>query len=125
MKQVVLIFEPNESYIGLWIAATDAWHTMPVIKGQQTTNAVLEAINTLLSQHAQSLKTVTHIGAMQGPASYTHLRLFITTANTLAWAQHLPLFGFGQKDIPSTIPNLLPQAKRNSPLEPIYPTIID
>jgi hypothetical protein len=124
MNYTVLIFCPgDESYVGLWQSQSkDDWTRIPLAKGAQTGPDIIQSIDQLLNSHHLKLNDLTHIGAMVGPASYTQLRLFVATANTLAWALQKPLFGFSKEaDLPHDLPSLLPQAKHNVPLEPVYP----
>lgn len=128
----VLIFLPGDvSQIGLWQShgPEGSWCMVDVprtVRGQSAArdNRVLQAVNSLLTQTNLPLSHVTHIGVMRGPASYTELRLFVTTANTLAWAHGVPLFSFDPTtDIPSEIPHLMTRAKVNHPVEPVYPPL--
>ncbi len=131
MNQCVLVFIPgDESCLGLWHAngSADArWCTAVIPRGDRTqssTNRVLTAVAALLHDNHLILDQITHIGVMRGPASYTELRLFVTTANTLAWAQHLPLFRFEATDaLPNDLPHLITTAKVNQPIEPVYPPL--
>ena len=121
---LVLVAGP-ESYLGLWRpAAPEPWLTVNVTPSREA-NSVLTALAALQSQSGITLKELTHIGVMAGPASYTQLRVFVTTANTLAWIGHLPLFGFPPTAIvPQDLPQYLSEAKVNVSISPIYPSAI-
>lgn len=98
------------------------WVTHEVSNGSDSGPSLIKAITTLLEEHHLTYSEITHIGAMTGPASYTQLRIFIATANTLAWVNKIPLFGFKpDTELPDAIPSLLTHAKTNLPLQPIYP----
>lgn len=126
MKQpnVLILYPGQESYIGLWRPhhATE-WLTVPLpapVRGP----LLLQFIDTLLTDNHLALKDVTHIGVMEGPASYTHLRVFVATANALAWSKQIPLFSFSLADIlPESLSHLITKAKRNVPVEPVYPSL--
>lgn len=124
-NSIVLLFYPGEhSYIGLWNGKTNAWKTQEVTP-TPSGNRVISALELLLQTTNTPLNKVTHIGVLEGPASYTELRIFITTANSLSWVLGVPLFAFNAKNIlPNEIPSLLSQAHVNRPIEPIYPTSI-
>lgn len=123
----LLIFYPGkESYIGLWLPdMATSWVTYSVVQGNQSGPSLLAVVETALREQRLTLASLTHIGAMEGPASYTHLRVFLATANALAWAQHLPLFGFGpDASLPDDLPELYRTAKLNIPIEPVYPSAL-
>jgi hypothetical protein len=128
MIQRVLIFYPgNPSYIGLWQPSLpDLWQTQTVTSGRTSdANAVFESLHALLKKNSSTIKEVTAIGVMQGPASYTQLRSFIASANSMAWALRLPLFGFSADSVlPDNLPTLVATAHKNMPIEPVYPTQI-
>ena len=123
----VLIFYPGgngEGYVGL-LSGNDRWVVQPVaeVVAGASCNPVLEAVEAVLAAREIPLSHVTHIGVMHGPASYTQLRVFIATANTLAWVRHVPLFSFGpDARLPDDIPPLLSHARVNVPVKPVYPT---
>jgi hypothetical protein len=132
MKQYVLVFLPGEvSKIGLWRPHDNAadWCTREVPRGtsspsNEPVNRVLTELDTLLAEIHVPLETITHIGVMHGPSSYTELRLFVSTANTLAWARSLPIFHFGPESaIPEALPSLIPTARVNMPVQPVYPPL--
>lgn len=131
MKQCVLIFMPGDtSQIALWQphSPDDAsWCTRAVLRGergQSNGNRVLQAVDALLHDAHVTQSHITHIGVMRGPASYTELRLFVTTANTLAWTHGLPLFAFDpMHQMPQDLPELLVTAKVNQQIEPVYPPL--
>ncbi len=129
VTQCVLVFIPGEvSRLGLWQphgSAEGTWCTADVPRSDRSqpgNNRVLTAVDALLRTNQLLLAAVTHIGVMRGPASYTELRLFVTTANTLAWVKGVPLFAFdAASDVPRDLPHLIASAKVNQPIEPVYP----
>jgi tRNA threonylcarbamoyladenosine biosynthesis protein TsaB len=46
-----------------------------------------------LAAHAASWETLTGIGVLQGPGSFTGLRIGLTVVNTLADAEQIPIVG--------------------------------
>lgn len=54
---------------------------------------IVSQMNTLLKNHRLTWTDLTFIGLNQGPAPFTTLRVIITTANGLNFAQKLPLVG--------------------------------
>lgn len=122
--RVLIFMAGDENYVGLWRAdAVPGWRTVPIVRSVPEGNQVLQALDALLHESSVPLTQITHVGVMRGPASYTQLRLVVTTANALAWALGLPLFGFSSEvSMPDSIPQLLVSAKVNIPIIPVYPT---
>lgn len=119
----VLVFYPGEgAFIGLWRPASDPpWQTIDIPAGPQPSKTVIGAIETLFKESGR-LGEITHLAAMPGPGSYTQVRVFVATANALAWALGRPLFAIPPKTkLPSDLPQLISSAKINCPLEPVYP----
>lgn len=128
MHQTVLILYPAaSSSFGLWRPhSTPEWVTFTLPDYNKADLNLLSFLDTFLKEQHITLKQITHIGVMAGPASYTQLRVFVATANALAWSLKLPLFGFDETTaLPQAIPSLLTQAKVNTPIEPVYPSVID
>jgi|SRR6266542_3923099 len=128
MKQTVLIFYPGEvSSIGLWQPEGEtSWHTHAVPRASRAVeNTLFTELTTFLAAHSLDMRDITHIGVLAGPASYTELRSFIAAADSLAWAQQIPLFSFDlQATLPQDLPHLVAGAKTNVPIEPVYPRAI-
>ncbi len=123
MQYNILIFYPGKnSYVGLWRPKTEPNWTIIPIETTQSGPTLLHALTSLLQSSNAHIDSITHIGAMTGPAHYTQLRIFIATANALAWSQQLPLFAIPPESfLPNDIAKLIPTARVNVPLEPIYP----
>ena len=58
-----------------------------------TSRDLIPTISTLFQKNSITLQDLEFIGTNQGPGPFTSLRIAITTANALAFAQHLPLIG--------------------------------
>lgn len=56
-------------------------------------NELVPHIELLLAQHQHSWSNIAGIVVFQGPGSFTGLRLGVTAANTIAYAQHVPVIG--------------------------------
>ncbi len=54
---------------------------------------IFPLIQTLLSKNNLSLKDLELIAVNKGPGSYTGIRVGITAANTLSWANQIPIVG--------------------------------
>lgn len=60
---------------------------------RQLAHGLLGCIMEQLAAHGFSPKDITGIGVMQGPGSFTGLRIGLTVANTIADAERLPIVG--------------------------------
>ncbi len=125
MKQAALIFScaDTQPLVGLWRPQhAESWVVTDLVLGRESGPALLQSTLDLLESAGETWATITHVGVMHGPASYTQLRVFITTAATLAWVKSIPIFSFDpQTLLPDAIPTLISQAKRNQAIEAVYP----
>ena len=71
-----------------------------VVGGDESTDYEWDAGRTLargllgfLQEKTGDVKTISGIGIMKGPGSFTGLRIGITTANALAYANQIPITG--------------------------------
>lgn len=60
---------------------------------RELSNTLLEQIEQLLHANTLQIKDLEGIVVFQGPGSFTGLRIGITVANTLAYAQSMPVVG--------------------------------
>lgn len=109
--------------IGLWQGLDPPfWSALTLEQKIQGSNLLAEIVR-LLANNEVSLTNLTSIGVMPGPASYTQLRLFVSTANTLAWNLGLPIFTIQtDSNIPQDLSRLIGSAKVNQVIKPVYPT---
>lgn len=81
---------------------------------------LLKHIDILLRQHNLSWNDLRGIVVFQGPGSFTGLRIGLTVANTLAYAQQIPIIGAtGTEWIPTGIHQLKSTYDRSTVL-PVY-----
>jgi tRNA threonylcarbamoyladenosine biosynthesis protein TsaB len=59
----------------------------------KTSGALIPSIETLLHNNNLSLKDISFIAVDQGPGAFTSLRVTITIANSIAFAEKIPLIG--------------------------------
>ena len=91
--------------------------------GEAKDAELLLQLSHFLQLHQLTLNDISSVGVMVGPASYTTLRIAVTTANTIAWSLGVSLFGIKVNDIvPDCLPLRSRQAKVGIALEPIYPS---
>jgi len=58
---------------------------------RELAETIQQKIDELLEQHGKTLKDLQGIVAYQGPGSFTGLRIGLTVANALAYAQKIPI----------------------------------
>ena len=80
-----------ETELGLWrgpdqSVATDWWES-----GRQLANDLLAHIERLLTGHGTGFKDLTGLIVFAGPGSFTSLRIGLTVANTIAYANTRPI----------------------------------
>ena len=68
--------------------ATISWEA-----GRNLAKDLLGVLETFLSDNNQSWGSLTGLIVFKGPGSFTGLRIGITVANTIAYAQQLPIVG--------------------------------
>ena len=62
-------------------------------KAVRASSILIPEIENLLKKHGLSLEDISFIAIDQGPGAFTSLRVTITLANALAFAQNIPLVG--------------------------------
>ncbi|MGH2516858.1 MAG: tRNA (adenosine(37)-N6)-threonylcarbamoyltransferase complex dimerization subunit type 1 TsaB [Ktedonobacterales bacterium] len=67
--------------------------------GRQHSTELLERLNWLLGVARVEVAALDGIAVATGPGSFNGVRVAVTTAKTLAFAQHLPLFGQPTLDV--------------------------
>lgn len=66
--------------------------------GHQLSQQILKAITQLLAKKKVALNQITGIIVYRGPGSFTSLRIGISVANALAYAQQVPISGTTGED---------------------------
>ena len=91
---MILALKTNEptAYIGLFDADTPVeeyrWEA-----DRQLADTLLIEIEKLLRRHKLSWKDLAGVVVFKGPGSFTGLRIGLTVANALAYAQQIPIAG--------------------------------
>jgi tRNA threonylcarbamoyladenosine biosynthesis protein TsaB len=66
--------------------------------GRELSSQLLDAIHQLLIAHRLSWDSLTGVVVFRGPGSFTGLRIGVTVANAIAYAQSIPVAGvIGEK----------------------------
>ena len=80
-----------ETELGLWRSADEPVATESWESGRQLANDLLDHIERLLTGHSTSFKDLTGLIVFAGPGSFTSLRIGLTVANTIAYANNCPI----------------------------------
>ncbi len=73
--------------------AKDIWEA-----GNKLSDEIHEHIRLLLDDQSGSLEDLTGLVAYKGPGSFTGLRIGLSVANAIAFAQEIPIVGAGGDD---------------------------
>lgn len=104
---MVLIIDTTDKVceVGLFDGAN-----IDLIKWQwkkDTGSEVLKNLEQLLKKHKKNLQDIGAFCVNQGPGSYTGTRLGIVIANTLGWANSIPVIGYSNQNLEVFLPNIL------------------
>lgn len=123
----LLIIPGSTAKVGLWRPGTDEpliWRS--VANDRQYGPNLLRAIEAILAEADITVRDVADIGVWPGPGSYTQIRLAVATANALAWSLNEPIFSLpNDRPTADEVAEAAASAKRNRPIEPIYPSEIE
>ncbi len=87
---------------------------------RQLSQDILSRIVGLLKQAGGNLSQLSGLVVFEGPGSFTGLRIGISVANALAYAQHVPIVGAsGAKWLVEGV-NQLPKTKPSNFIQPQY-----
>lgn len=88
--------------------------------GRQLSEELLSRIERLLKKHKLSFPDLKSIIVYEGPGSFTSLRIGLTVANTMAYAQGILIVGATGEDWVQTALTKLPNAKPGDYVMPHY-----
>lgn len=84
--------------LGLWQPVEERLAGEEWQSGRQLADDLLSHIETLLSNQKAAIKDVTGLVVFAGPGSFTSLRIGLTVANTIAYANNCPIVSSTGKD---------------------------
>ena len=87
---------------------------------RQLADTLLAEIKKLLSRHGADWNRLEGVVVYRGPGSFTGLRIGITVANTIAYAQNLPIVGTTGEDWAQEGVKLLEEATPGGQVMPEY-----
>lgn len=88
--------------------------------GRELSEQLLSKIEALLTSHNLGFNDLTGIVAFEGPGSFTSLRIGLTVANTIAYAQAIPIVGAAGQNWLKDGLNKLKSAKPGHYIMPHY-----
>ena len=90
---MILLLDTSTSLCRLTIVDGEQRYDHQWQADRQLAHGLLSYIIEQMHAHDFSWKDLTGIGVMQGPGSFTGLRIGLTVANTIADAEQLPIVG--------------------------------
>lgn len=92
---MIIVINTSANDTGLWLydgkgtlLQAEAWES-----GRQLSSQLLAHIEALLLAQKSTWKDLTGVVVFRGPGSFTGLRIGITVANAIAYAQSIPIVG--------------------------------
>lgn len=90
---MILLLDTSTGECRLTLVDGDKWHEYTWQADRTLARDLLAYLRDRLAEHNQTLEDVRGIGVMQGPGSFTGLRIGMTVLNTLANDQQIPIVG--------------------------------
>lgn len=90
---MILLLDTTTSTCRMWLVDNTTRHEYIWEADRTLAHGLLEFLVTHLSEHGLALAQLDGIGVLRGPGSFTGLRIGITTLNTIADSQHIPIVG--------------------------------
>lgn len=90
---MILLLDTSTSTCRLWLVQGDMMRAFEWEAGRELAKGLLEFIVTTLDKEQVAVKDLEGIGVRRGPGSFTGLRIGITTLNTIAASEHIPIVG--------------------------------
>lgn len=86
---MIIALDTSTHLCRLWVYADDSWQSHEWNAGRELASHLLSYLESAVG----SLQSITGIIALQGPGSFTGLRIGLTVLNTIADAQDIPIVG--------------------------------
>lgn len=93
MKTLSLILQADYNQVSLALCNNSTIIETNIDSKHNASRNLVSRMRALLEKHSLHWKNLSFIGLNQGPAPFTTLRVIITTANGLNFAQKIPLVG--------------------------------
>lgn len=89
----VILFDSSHMLVRTTVVHGDKTYDYEWQADRTLARELLAYLRDKLQEHGDSFESVTGIGVMAGPGSYTGLRIGLSVLNTLADAQSIPIVG--------------------------------
>ena len=83
-------------------------------------HGLLEYLTKILKEHDADLSSLSGIGVLRGPGSFTGLRIGLTVVNTVADSQSVPIVGADGDDWQNVALNQLNKGQNDKVVLPLY-----
>lgn len=88
---MILMLDSSTPTCRLALVVGDSWHQYEWEAGRQLAQGLLSFLHQTLAKHELKLTDVTGLAVMEGPGSFTGLRIGMTVMNTLASGLSIPI----------------------------------
>lgn len=88
---MVFIDASSNEQITVGVTIDGKKHLLQGVHGKQKAQVILPLLETLLQQHQLTLQDMSSIEVVEGPGSFTGLRVGIAIANALAFTLGVPI----------------------------------
>lgn len=95
---MIALLDTSTALCRLTLVSDNERHTYEWEAGRELARGLHVFLRDRLAEHGQGFTSITGIGVMKGPGSFTGLRIGLTILNTLADTLHIPIVGIEMSD---------------------------
>ena len=117
---MILLLDTSTATCRLSLVDGDARHDFEWLAERQLAKGLLEYIKTQLSAQSKTLYDISAIGVLQGPGSFTSLRIGLTVCNTIADSLGVAIVGETGDDWQSKCLDRLQAGNNQRIVMPVY-----
>lgn len=90
---MILLLDTSTSECRVTLVDGETRHDYTWQADRDLAHGLLEYIVARLTEHDRAVADLSGVGVFRGPGSFTGLRIGITTLNTIAASEHIPIVG--------------------------------